>query len=150
MERSPAAFLHVFDEARQRELAALARPRRFAPGEVIFREGDAGREIYWVESGRVRLEICAPGIGCRAVMTVRPGELLGWSPLLAPEQPMTATARAVTEVSAMGVDAASLREQCERDPVFGFQLMREVSRALARRLTAARLQLLDIHQSPAS
>jgi CRP/FNR family transcriptional regulator, cyclic AMP receptor protein len=38
-----------------RNLGALLRRRRYAKGEVIFHEGDAGTELYIIESGEVKI-----------------------------------------------------------------------------------------------
>ena len=140
------SFFDVFSEAEQQALMALAARRQFSANATIFREGELGDAVYLIESGRVGLEICTPGIGCRRVLTVSSGELLGWSPLLGAHEPLTATARSMTDVAACEFKTEPLSALCERDPVLGFKLMCQVSRALARRLTAARLQLLDIHQ----
>ena len=143
---APLPFFDVFSEAEQQTLMAMAARREFSANVTIFREGELGDAVYLIESGRVGLEICTPGIGCRRVMTLKPGELLGWSPLLGLHEPLTATARAVSDVEALEFKAEPLCDLCEANPVLGFKFMRQVSRALARRLTAARLQLLDIHQ----
>ncbi len=38
-----------------RSLEALLRRRRYAPGEVIFHEGDAGTDLYIIENGEVKI-----------------------------------------------------------------------------------------------
>ena len=127
-------------------LRRLAAPQRFDAGTLIFREGERAPAVYVIESGEVSLEICAAGIGCRPVLTLSAGELVGWSPLLSPDCPVTATARARTDVAALAIDAGTLLRHCDADPQLGYVVMREVVRSLARRLTATRLQMLDIHE----
>lgn len=117
------------------------------PGEtVVFRQGDQAQFIYLLVSGQVALEICTPGGGCRRILTVGDGELLGWSPALGQAQ-MTATARTLTDVRAIEIDAHKLLAECDRDPRFGYEFMKRAGLALAKRLSATRLQLLNVYGS---
>jgi CRP-like cAMP-binding protein len=95
------------------------------------------------------VEICAPGRGCTTVYTVGPGELLGWSPLLG-AGPMTGTARAVTPAQVVVVNAGQVLAVCAHDPYFGMEFMRRTAGALAFRLNATRLQLLDVYRQEMS
>jgi CRP-like cAMP-binding protein len=125
------------------QLAGFGRRVDIAEGAVVFREGDAATETFLVVSGSVSLEICAPGVGCRRITTIGEGELLGWSPVLDNNQ-LSATARAValTELFALPKDEVS--GLCERSPQFGYLFMKGVALTLARRLSAARLQILNV------
>ena len=78
-------FLRGFDDEHLQKIAELVE---IPEGNVIFREGEPAVDIFLVAHGKVSLEICAPGIGCRRLHTVGQGELLGWSPVL--EQPRLA------------------------------------------------------------
>lgn len=53
--------------------------------------------------------------------------------------------RAVGRVLAFQMDGACLRDECERDPVLGYELMRRFSALAVARLQATRLQLLDVY-----
>jgi CRP-like cAMP-binding protein len=130
-------------------LAAISTLCDFQPGDVIFREGGPARHAYIVIFGNVSLEICATGKGCQRILTVGRGELLAWSAIL--EQPrLTATARAITAARLVQIDAAQFAEVCNRNPTFGYQMMRRTAKALAHRLTATRVQLLDVYSHPAA
>jgi CRP-like cAMP-binding protein len=99
--------------------------------------------VFVVTAGTVALEVNGQDHRPRRFQTVGPGELLGWSPLLGPG-PMTATARALTDVTVVALDAPAVLALCDRDPRFGFQFMRRTAAAIAARLAATRLQLLDV------
>ena len=60
---------------------------------------------------------------------------------------MTATARAMTDVQTVALDARAVLEVCDVDPRFGFQFMRRIAASLAARLKSTRLQLLDVFGS---
>jgi CRP-like cAMP-binding protein len=54
---------------------------------------------------------------------------------------MTATARSQAPVKAIAVDASALRAMSEVDCHLGYIIMRHIARALAERLSYARVQL---------
>lgn len=139
------AFLAPATEGELRLLAPTTRAESHAAGSVIFREGDRLTQVFVVTAGTVALEVNGRDHRPQRFQTVGPGELLGWSPLLGPGA-MTATARALTDVSAVSIDAAAVLALCEQDPRFGFQFMRRTAAAIAARLSATRLQLLDVYR----
>jgi CRP-like cAMP-binding protein len=122
--------------------------RRFAPGAVLFREGDRSDAFYLVGFGHVALDMTVPARGTTRLLTVGPGEMLAWSALLGSAR-MTATATAVDDVEVFEFSGAVLREWCEADPSFGYRWMRQFSTALAARLLATRIQLLDLFTADA-
>ncbi len=125
------------------ELAGVASVQTFAPGRVVFREGDRCPEIFLVESGRVALDMHVPGRGPVRILTVGAGELLGWSALLA-DGPMTATATTLEATRLVVLPGAKLGAMCETNHEIGYRVMQQMARALAQRLVATRLQLLDL------
>jgi CRP-like cAMP-binding protein len=125
-------------------LAPVARTVSISAGGVLFRQGDVANEFYVLLEGIVSLEICAPGIGCKRILTVELGELVGWSPALGQPR-MTATARALTQVLALALDSAGCLALCESEPQFGYELMKRTALALSKRLNATRLQLLNVY-----
>ena len=56
-----------------------------------------------------------------------------------------ASARALQPTSVLWLPALPLREACAANPQLGYQLSQGVLRAVAARLTATRLQLLDLY-----
>lgn len=140
------AFLAPATDDEVRQLAAAARAEDYPAGAVLFREGDQLSRFWIVTTGQVAIEISGPGHRPKRIHTVGPGELLGWSPVLGPGA-MTATARALTSVQAVAIDARAVLDICDRDPRFGYLFMRRTAAAIAARLNATRLQLLDVYGS---
>lgn len=136
--------LRDIDKGDLQEIASAAAYRDVAEGAVIFREGDPAETTFLVVNGTVSLEICTPGIGCRRISTISNGELLGWSPVLDNEH-LSATARAVTPVTLIEMPKEPVLALCDHSPRFGQLFMKAIAQTLARRLTAARMQLLDVY-----
>jgi CRP-like cAMP-binding protein len=129
------------------ELAVLVARREFSPGTVIFREGDECDELFLVGAGLVALDIRMPGRGPVRILTIGQGELLGWSSILG-KGPMTATATALEPTAAYAIPGTSLRSLCERNFEVGYRIMQQTALTLAQRLTATRLQMLDLFAEP--
>lgn len=138
------SFLHDVGDADLCHIAALAEVKELPENTVVFREGDTPPHIYLVAEGRVALEVRAPR-GLVRIHTVGPGELLGWSPLL-DSGPMTATARTLSPCRLVALHAMQIRALCAHNARLGVEFMRRVALALARRLSATRLQLLDVYR----
>jgi CRP-like cAMP-binding protein len=137
-------LLDGIDDVHLQQLATIARSINFPAETVIFREGQAATDIYLVVTGNVALDICAAGVGCRRILTVGEGELLGWSPLLAQDR-LTATARALTDTQALVLGGDQILALCDQDPKFGYEFMKRAALAIAQRLSATRLQLLNVY-----
>ncbi len=125
------------------QLAAAAELVRVAAGEVVFREGTANDNLYLVRSGRLAVEMRVPGRGAVRILTVGPGEMAGWSAMLALGK-MTATAIAMEDSQLVVAPVARLREISEATPQFGYRLMEQIAIVISQRLVATRLQLLDL------
>jgi len=137
-------FLHDIGPMHIEQIAKVARVRDFNEDDVVFRQGDAAQHVYLVVSGNVSLEICAAGAGCKQILTLGPGELLGWSSVLE-QLSYTARARVLERTQLVEINVAQLLAMCDQDPQFGYELMRQVALALAKRLSATRMQLLDVY-----
>jgi CRP-like cAMP-binding protein len=114
-------------------------------GSYLFHEGQQSRYVYLLGEGLVGLELSLPEVGTVRLQTVGPGELVGWSPLLG-QGWMTASAVALSPCRVLAVDAARVLALAAEDPRFGMELMQRLAVALARRLNATRLQLLETHR----
>lgn len=139
-ELENVTFLRHLAPAQLQKLTLLAQLQEFQPDDLIFSEGEHNLHIYLVLEGEVSLEIRVPRFGGIEVLTVGPGELLGWSPVLG-GRPMTATARASARCRVAAFPAAQILALAEQDPRFGLEFFRGTSAALAERLQATRLQI---------
>jgi CRP/FNR family cyclic AMP-dependent transcriptional regulator len=136
-------FLEGLKPNHIQRMAEVAMEVQFTRDQVIFRVGDESGLFYLLLSGRVAVEVSAPGRVVR-VQTLGEGDELGWSSLLG-QSGKTFQARALEPALAVAFDGARVRHACEQDPAFGYQIMRRVLRVVAERLQATRLQLLDMY-----
>jgi CRP/FNR family cyclic AMP-dependent transcriptional regulator len=126
--------------ARLLELASL---RTYQPGTVVDREGDPTVELGLVRSGRIALRTSVPERGEITILTVEAGDVFGWSSLVPPHR-ATATAVATDLVEAVVFPAGPLRAALHADDALAATVYPLILRAVARRLAATRLQVLDL------
>ena len=128
-------------------LCGCAKNVRFEAGQYLIREGDPADQFFLLRHGRVALEMTAPGQGAVAFQTVREGEIVGVSWLIPPYR-WAYDARALGLVRAIAMDAACLRQKCEANHDFGYEMMQRFVPVLVQRLHATQLQILDVYSTP--
>lgn len=119
--------------------------KQFEPGEIIFREGEPANRFYLICAGKIALESKGGGETSAFVQYLNGGDVLGWSWLFPPYY-WHFGARAIEPTSAIFFYGTRLREQCEADPVFGYDLMKRVANVVIKRLQITRAQLLEYQQ----
>lgn len=126
-------------------LAPLGRIESHAKDELLFRIGGPAENLRFVSHGRVALFLPDPGDRDHTIGTASKGDLLGWSALRGPQVTWTVSARATRETRCLVFPGRDVRALCDQDPQFGYCFMRYGFETVARRLTDARLQLLDVY-----
>jgi CRP-like cAMP-binding protein len=137
-------FLEGMDQEMIRVVADGAEGVQYEPGIMIYREGDPADQFLLIESGKVAIEIFAPGRRSLLIQTARSGDVLGWSWLFEPYRRRFDT-RAIEKTEAISLDGHYLRKKSDEDHELGYQLLKRFSRIVVNRLQATRLQLLDIY-----
>ncbi|WP_306337382.1 cyclic nucleotide-binding domain-containing protein [Streptomyces sp. KL118A] len=110
----------------------------------LFDEGGRADRFWIIRSGSVALDMHVPGRRSPVIETLGPGELVGWSWLF-PPCTWQLGAAATTPVRAHEFDAATVRQACEQDPVFGKAVGQWVGKVLAHRLQCTRTRILDLY-----
>jgi CRP/FNR family transcriptional regulator, cyclic AMP receptor protein len=135
----------MLTEPHLQKLVDIASEKQWRAGESIFREGETDPCLYFVLAGRVALDIYVPTRGRVTFLTVAEDEIFGWSAMLPVVGIKTASGRALQETTAVAFNATALRQACEEDHDLGYHVYRRLTNVIAARLTAARLQLLDMY-----
>ena len=135
-------FVRGMREHEIEQLGELAREVRYERDHVLFGEGEESPEFYLIVSGNVALEI-APPSGVFRVDTLGAGDEFGWSSVMG--HGTVFQARVLDNLHALAFDAAQLRALCDRDNVFGYELMRRLLGVVADRLQVTRLHVMDYY-----
>lgn len=138
-------FLRGLKPEHLRLLADSAMRMHYEAGELIFREGDPANRFYLIEQGRASLEAHRKVGAPVAVQIIGPGDVLGWSWLFPPYY-WHFDARALESTTAIFFYGTRLREQCEQDRDFGYEMMKRMTQVVLRRLQASRKQLLSVRR----
>jgi CRP/FNR family cyclic AMP-dependent transcriptional regulator len=124
-------------------LAELARLATHPAGEVILHEGAPVDALGVVVDGRLAIRLNVPGRDVVTVLTVEPGDFIGWSALVPPHR-ATSTVVAIAPTTVVTFDGPELRAAFDAEPALAAAVLYRVLEAVARRLEATRTQLLDL------
>lgn len=133
-------FLSALTIDAQRELAAHARRRDYASGEVVFAQGGAADRFFLIRRGLVRLSIEVASRGPVDIETLGVDAAFGWSWLLPPYQ-WHLSATAANKTSMLVFDAHRLHAVMEADPAIGYELMRRFAAIILDQLQAVQARL---------
>ncbi len=137
-------FFQGLDLKHLKVLVGCATNVVFNSGQFVFREGEDANQFFIIRQGKVVVETFSPVKGAIPIHTRGQGEALGWSWLIPPYK-WHFDARAYELTRAIALDGKCLREKCEADHEFGYEIMKRVARVIAERLEACRIQLLDVY-----
>lgn len=124
-------------------LESLVRSASFDAGAEILREGDPTTAIGVVARGRVALRLRVPERGPTTILTVEAGDIIGWSAVVPPHR-ATSTVVALVPTEVLLLEGSSLRRQLDTDAGLAAAVYPVLLEALAHRLNATRMQLLDL------
>ncbi len=127
----------------QTRLAGIGHIEHITAGTELLREGEIAEEFGVVLAGRLALRMLVPERGMVTILTVEPGDIIGWSAIVPPHR-STSTVVAIEPIEALMFDGAELRAALRVDHVLAATLYPRVLQAVSRRLSATRLQLLDL------
>jgi len=110
-------------------IAEVAVPRRFEPGQAVFREGDASDTCYVVREGHARA-ISTHGDGRTITLaTFGPGDIFGELAMFEDER-RSATVEAIEPTSVVGVLGPDMRRLMGEHPEISTRLVIALGRRL--------------------
>lgn len=137
-------FVADLSEEHLATLVGCASNVRFQDESYLIREAEVADKLFLLRSGRVGLEIHVSERGALRIQSVGPGDILGWSWLISPYR-WHFSGVALMEVRALALDGKCLRNKCETDPKFGYEMLKRLAQTMEKRLDATRIQLLDLY-----
>jgi CRP/FNR family cyclic AMP-dependent transcriptional regulator len=130
----PLATAGIFqgvDPSAVEALRAALEPVSFPRAHVIFAESEPGERLYIILSGKVKIGRKSADGRENLLAVFGPSDMFGELSIFDPG-PRTSTATTVTEVSAVTMDRAALREWIAKRPEIAEQLLRVIARRLRR------------------
>ena len=121
----------ALDHIRLAQLVALGGQRQWGKGEVIFREGEAGKELYVIAKGTasVRLRMADTDRTTRLI-TMSPGTNFGELALL-DQEARSATVEADEDLVCYVLTHEKFVMLTQREPAVAIKLLMNLSRELA-------------------
>ncbi len=122
----------VFSTLEQRDLeriAQLAVPRRFAPGQTVFREGDSSDTCYIVRQGHARAIRTHGGGRAITLATFGPGDIFGELAMFEDER-RSATVEAIEPTTVVAVLGPDMRRLMGEHPEIATRLVIALGRRL--------------------
>ena len=131
--------IKLFDGIRKRQLIHVLeslQERTYLKGETLFAQGDIGRALFIVFSGRIALSRTDPATQKGEVIAqVHPGEFFGEMALLE-EMPRTATAHATEDTKVFMLFKIKLESLLFARPIIGVVIATQLAKILSARLRA--------------
>lgn len=133
--REMGLFGALSDEVLTR-LAKTLPTERFAPGDIVFREGDAAHSLYVLLDGEVEVTKKSRGALEHRVAILGPSDCFGEMSLI-DVQPRSATVRAVAPSRALRMDSEQIDRLYRQDLKSYAIVTLNIARDLSRRLRVA-------------
>lgn len=129
-------------EAYLTKIAEWTRVVSFEAGETIFLTGQPADCFYLLMDGKIGLFTGMNSGDEVMVHTVDAREILGLS-WISPPYHWEFDARALGPSNMIRFDGKAIREQCERDPVFGYGTLKKVVGLMLSRLHGVRSHMAE-------
>jgi CRP/FNR family transcriptional regulator len=133
--------LPLFETLNTRELAelvAVAVPRSFDRGEVIFQEGTQGDVMYVIRKGRILIKREHAGGRTIALTEMGPGDLFGELAIFDKEA-RSATAECIEKTNVVALTSGDVTRVLTRNPEIAVKLLQQLS----KRIRAANSRIGD-------
>jgi CRP/FNR family cyclic AMP-dependent transcriptional regulator len=114
--------------------------RRYAKGDVLFRQGDPAGEMFFTLSGRFLLRELSLELGV--------GEMVGELGLLAPENRRSQTLECVEAGEVLTIAYDQVRQLYFQNPAFGFYFLRLTTRRLFQNVARLEGELASLRGRP--
>lgn len=142
--------LSIFKGLGSQELGYLLQSfhtRTYHEGEALFVEGDIGRALFIVETGKVELTKRGQDGKAQVLAVLGPGSFFGEMALLE-QLPRSASAHAAERSSLLLLYRAKLDEMLHSHPRIGIAIMTHLARLLSSRLRKTSQELTTVGSDP--
>jgi CRP-like cAMP-binding protein len=139
----PVPIVGTLPPGPRERLLALVTRRELDAGTTFMHEGDVTKSMSIIVRGRIALRLRVPERGPVTILTLDPGDIVGWSAIVSPYRATTsATTLEPTELATL--PAEELRAILASDAEVAAAFLPRVMETIAARVAATRDQLLDL------
>jgi CRP/FNR family transcriptional activator FtrB len=130
-------FEDLSDEQRE-AVAELAEAECFYPEYTLFEENEPGEFLYMLVEGEIEVLYTIGEEGPTRVDRMGAGDILGCATLV-PPYIYTSTARSLTKIDVLAINAQALRKLMDEDCPLGFSIQQHIMRLLMDQIISFRL-----------
>jgi CRP/FNR family transcriptional regulator len=119
----------IFHGLKSRQLGRLMhamQSRTYRSGEILFSEGQVGKALFIIKSGRVELTRKGTSGKSRVLGVLKASQVFGEMALLE-QRPRTASAHVIEDGTIYLLYTATLENLMRRHPGIGFRVMRNIA-----------------------
>lgn len=131
-----ATLFHGVGEEAMKKILSIGEKMVCEPGTVLFRADDDATTMYFIESGRVAVQVKEGGTE-KTVYNASEGDVLGWSTVVLPYQ-RTATAVVVEKAKVVAIDTNKFQAFCDKNAAMCYRVAQNLNRAVIARLRFAK------------
>jgi CRP/FNR family transcriptional regulator len=137
-------FIHEYplfsglNEDQMQSVMRVCREECFYPGAVLFEEGQTAEEIFILVEGKVEESFTVDEAKLTLLRPVEKGEIIG-CPALVPPYIQNCTARSISEIEVLAINAVGLRELFEQDCCLASSIQQHVIESLMERIGKLRV-----------
>lgn len=126
-----------------KEIAAISQEVAVKKDEFIFREGEKADKLHFLMQGSValRVKLTSRPESITVSYVSSPYQSFGWSGVVAPHH-YTSSAECDEDSTLLIIPAQPFIEILERNPEYGFKVMKRIAEIIADRLRNSRQALL--------
>jgi CRP-like cAMP-binding protein/rubredoxin len=136
-----ATLFHGVPEKEMQKILSIGETMVCEPGTVLFRAEDDATTMYFIQSGRVAVQV-KEGETEKTVYTASEGDVLGWSTVVLPYQ-RTATAVVVEKAKVVAIDTNKFQDFCDKNAAMCYRVAQNLNRAVIARLRFAKAAGLE-------
>jgi len=131
-----ATLFHGVPEKEVQKILSIGEKMVCEPGTILFRAEDDATTMYFIESGRVAVQV-KEGETEKTVYTASEGDVLGWSTVVLPYQ-RTATAVVAEKAKVVAIDTNKFQNFCDKNAAMCYRVAQNLNRAVIARLRFAK------------
>lgn len=138
--REFSCFTDISDENIEK-IAEISEAVCYPANTILFNEGESGKKLYFLHSGKVEVLFNVGEAGQVHVDTLSSEDIAGCSAFIEPYI-YTATEKSISEVEVLEIDNLALRELIEKDCSLGLVIQKQIIKMMMNRILDYRMKVL--------